>query len=186
MRKLKLTLTMIACVMILGSLGFAAYAAANDDTVSTDNKNSNSNKSSNQEASDSKSKPADTTKKVDNEKGKKGNKSSGVNVISVAAKVLDKTTDEVREAVKTGKVGDLLVAAGKVDAFKTEYLAQIKATLDEKVTAGALTQTEADEKYAAAKTKMEAYNGTTHLCGGTDHSKMFEKKNSSDSEKEAA
>jgi len=112
------------------------------------------------------------------EKGKGGEAkdSTHVNVIKVAASVLGKTEDEIKESVKSGKVGDLLVAAGKVDEFKTAYLAEAKSKLDVAITAGTLTQAQADEKYTAEKTKMDAYDGTTHLCGGKDHSKMFEKK----------
>ncbi len=111
----------------------------------------------------------------------KGTKAGGVNVISIAASVLGKTEDEVKEAVKTGKVGDLLVAAGKVDAFKTAYLTEAKTKLDAAVSAGTLTQAQADEKYAEQKAKIDAYDGTTHLCGGADHSKMFERKTKSES-----
>lgn len=52
-----------------------------------------------------------------------------VNVLSVAASVLCKTEADVKEAVKTGKVGDLLTAAGKVDDFKTAYLAQAQTCI---------------------------------------------------------
>lgn len=121
-----------------------------------------------------------TTKaKPSRQKGSKGE--MHVSVLSVAAAVLGKTEEEVKETVKTGKVGDLLVAAGKVEEFKTAYLAQAQEKLNASVTAGTLTQAQADEKYAQAKAKMDAYDGTTHLCGGTDHSKMSEKK-----DKEAA
>jgi hypothetical protein len=41
------------------------------------------------------------------------------------------------------------------------------------VASGTLTQVQADEKYAAAQAKMDAYDGTTHLRGRTDHSKYF-------------
>ena len=110
------------------------------------------------------------------DKGGEAKDSTNVNVIKVAASVLGKTEDEIKESVKSGKIGDLLVAAGKVDEFKTAYLAETKSKLDAAVTAGTLTQAEADEKYAAETTKMDAYDGTIHLCGGKDHSKMFEKK----------
>ena len=39
-----------------------------------------------------------------------------------------------------------------------------------------MTQDEADAKYASEKEKIDAYDGTAHLCGGKDHSKMFDKK----------
>jgi hypothetical protein len=79
----------------------------------------------------------------------------------------------------------LLVSAGKVDEFKTAYLAELKSKLDAAVTAGTLTQEKADEMYASGKEKMDAYDGTTHLCGGSDHSKMFERKSDPKSDGEA-
>ncbi|MDR2354898.1 MAG: hypothetical protein LBE16_01750 [Clostridiales Family XIII bacterium] len=95
-------------------------------------------------------------------------------VISVAASVLGVSVDTVKASVKTGKVGDLLLAADKVEAFKAEYLAVTKAALTAAVAESGLTQERADAKYAEAQAKMEAYDGTAHLCGGADHGKMFE------------
>ena len=111
--------------------------------------------------------------------GKHGGKGYHVNVISIAAQVLGKTEDEVKEAAKTGKVGDLLLAAKKVDTFKTAYLAAAKEKLDAAVKAGTLTQAQADEKYAEAQSKMKDYDGTQHLCGGSDHSRISERKSKS-------
>lgn len=101
---------------------------------------------------------------------------TGVSVIAVAATVLGKTEDEIKQSVKSDKVGTLLLEAGKLDAFKKAYLAESKSKLEAAVTAGTFTQQQADEKYAEEQTKMQSYDGTTHLCGGEDHSKMFEKK----------
>jgi hypothetical protein len=107
-----------------------------------------------------------------------GGKKHGVcvDVLSVAASVLEMSKDDVKEAVKIGKVGDLLIAANKVGEFKTAYLSDLKEKLDAAVAAGTLTKEQADEKYAAGKEKMDAYDGTTHPCGKEDHSQMFEKK----------
>jgi hypothetical protein len=107
---------------------------------------------------------------------------NNVNVISVAAAVLEISEDEVRSAVKTGKVGDLLIVAEKVAAFKAAYLIETKSKLDAAVTAGTLTQEQAETKYMEAQEKMEAYDGTTHLCGGADHSKMFNRTSDSKSQ----
>lgn len=112
-------------------------------------------------------------------RGGNGKDSARVSVVQVAASVLGKTEDEIRESVKSGKVGDLLIAAGKVDDFKTAYLAELKSKLDAAVSGGTLTEAEADEKYTAGKEKMDSYDGTTHLCGGNDHSKMFGKRDTS-------
>jgi hypothetical protein len=105
----------------------------------------------------------------------KGTKGVHIDAIDLAADILGKTKDEVKDAVKDGKIGDLLIAAGKVDAFKAAYLTESKTKLDAAVTAGTLTQAQADEKYAAEKAKMAAYDGTTHLCEGKDHSKSGSK-----------
>jgi len=96
----------------------------------------------------------------------------GANVISVAADVLGMSKDEVRDAVADAKVGDLLIAQGKVDAFKTAYLAATQEKLTAAVSEGSITQEEADESYAKAEEKMANYDGTTHLCGHADHSDM--------------
>lgn len=109
---------------------------------------------------------------------KSNSKDIHVSAISVAATVLGKTEDEVKESVKDGKIGDLLIAVSKVDEFKAAYLAEMKTKLDSAVKSGTLTQTQADEKYAETEAKMKAYDGTTHLCGGSDHSKMSEKQES--------
>jgi hypothetical protein len=97
-----------------------------------------------------------------------------VDVISVAASVLGVSADEVKASVKTGKIGDLLLAADKVDAFKAEYLAETKTVLAAAVAEGGLSQDQADAKYAEAQAKMEVYDGTAHLCGGAAHGRMSE------------
>lgn len=102
----------------------------------------------------------------------KSRKSSGrVNVLAVAAEVLGQDKDEVKEAVSDAKVGDLLLAADKLDEFKALYLETAKTKLDEAVAAGSMTQAEADEKYAEYEQKMAEYDGTTHLCGRDSHKK---------------
>ena len=104
------------------------------------------------------------------------NHSVHADVLTVAASVLEMDKEEVKEAVKSGKVGDLLIAAGKLSEFKAAYLSEFKTKLDAAVAAGKLTQEKADGKYGSEKTKIEAYDGTTHLCGNGDHSKMSDKK----------
>lgn len=126
------------------------------------------------EASEDSSASAAETDKPERSASRKGRKGSGgVNVISVAASVLDMEKDEVKEAVKDAKVGDLLLAENKLDEFKQAYLDTAKTKLDEAVAAGSKTQAEADEKYAEYEQKMAGYDGTTHLCGKADHSNMF-------------
>lgn len=101
---------------------------------------------------------------------KGGRSHSNVNVVSIAATVLDKTEAEIKTEVgETGKIGDLLIAANKLEAFKKAYLSALSTELKASVTAGSLTQEQADEKYATEKEKMAAYDGTTHLCGGKGH-----------------
>jgi len=155
---------------VIGSAGIVAMAATGETTSGT----SGAAVSDGSAAIDS----AKASQNTDSsKKGHKGKKAGvHVNVISVAASVLGKTEEEVKTSVKAGKVGDLLAAAGKVEEFKTAYLDQLKTRLDAAVTAGTLTREQADEKYASGKEKMDAYDGTTHLCGGKDHSKMLEKR----------
>lgn len=108
--------------------------------------------------------------------GKEARSSTNVSVISVAASVLGKTEDEIKDAIKADKTGTLLIEAGKVEEFKAAYLTAVREKLDAAVTAGTMTQEEADAKYSAEQEKMAAYDGTAHLCGGTDHANMFTKK----------
>lgn len=150
-------------LLVVLSLGFITFATGT-------NVDSSSSTSSNENIV---SQATENTKK-----GKKSKSGVHVNVISVAASVLGKTEDEVKEVVKTGKVGDLLVEAGKVEEFKTTYLVEMKQKLDAAVTDGKITQEQADAKYSASQEKMSTYDGTTHLCGGTDHSKMDREKSS--------
>ncbi len=166
----KILVIFCAILMIAGSVGIMALAAANSESSS---------------AADSSSSDVSAAPKDKGPRGSRGQKDgTHVDVLSVAASVLGKTVDEVKEAVKDGKVGDLLIAANKVEAFKEAYLAQAKSKLDAAVAAGTLTQEEADVKYAKAEEKMTAYDGTQHLCGGKDHSKMFEKRNRQESPSE--
>lgn len=173
----------IAAVLIIGgSITGAAVLASADTTSSAETTTVTSaaeTTTSNSENSDSSSSKEEAKS---SRRGEKRGKGTRVSVISVAASVLDKTEDEVKEYVKTGKVGDLLTQAGKVEEFKTAYLEATKEKLDSAVEAGTITQAEADEKYKSAQEKMADYDGTTHLCGGTDHSKMFSKDKKSSSE----
>ncbi|MDR3085100.1 MAG: hypothetical protein LBU47_02180 [Christensenellaceae bacterium] len=90
-----------------------------------------------------------------------------VNALAVAASVLGIAEDEARAGIKDGKLGDLLLAAGKLGEFKAAYIEAAGAKLDAALAAGALTQAQADEKLAEVKAKMDAYDGTAHLCGGS-------------------
>ncbi len=163
MRKSVLSIiTVCLSLLVVLSVGFITFATgANLDTSASSSSDGNII-----------SQATENTKKV-----KKSKSEVHVNVLSVAASVLGKTKHEVKEVVKTGKVGDLLVAAGKVEEFKTKYLEEVKQKLDIAVTDGKITQEQADAKYAASsQEKMSTYDGTTHLCGGTDHSKMAREK----------
>lgn len=151
------------CLAAVLSAGIGAPALA----ASTDGMDSDGTTSSLQEAPSAwKDKRADKDSKCP----------ACVNVIEIAASVLGKTEDEVTKLIENGKIGDLLIAEGKLDEFKSAYLAAAKAKLDAAVSDGALTQAEADEKYAKAEEKMSAYDGAEHLCHRGEHSKMPEKK----------
>jgi hypothetical protein len=156
-----ITVALLALIMIIGGISTTVMAASTD-TVTPESTS----------ATDDSTTKSESDKGDKNTDASKGAKGVRVNVIAVAADILGKSTDEVRDAVKDGKVGDLLIAADKVDAFKAAYLAEAKTKLDAAVAAGTITQAQADEKYAAKKAKMDAYDGTTHLCGGKDHSKF--------------
>ena len=119
--------------------------------------------------------PSSGKEKTDGEK-RSGGKSKGVhvNVLSVAASVLGIDKAEIKETIKDGKVGDLLIAADKVDDFKIAYLSELKSKLDAAVKTGTLTQEQADKKYESEKNKMDNYDGTTHLCGNDHHAGMFD------------
>lgn len=180
----KLATLSLAALMAI-SLGATAVFAASDDTADT-----SANVSADISAADTAATAVDAaatasgdTATADTSATKSGRTKSAaksgrrkigtrVSATSIAASVLGVTDDEVKESVKTGKVGDLLIAADKVDAFKSEYLSQTQAKLSAAVTAGTLTQAQSDEKYAEVKAKMDAYDGTTHLCGKSDHSEM--------------
>lgn len=72
-----------------------------------------------------------------------------------------KTVDQVQDDRQDGVTyGAQAAAAGKLDQFQDERLAQYKLRLDEYVKAGRLTQAEADKLYNAMKTRMEACDGT--------------------------
>jgi hypothetical protein len=179
-KSIGLLISVFALVLLIGSTGAVVTAASAESSSSA------ASELSVADLSGATSSAIDAQKQVKGEKKHAGGKSGvRVDVISVAASVLGETGEEVKESVKAGKVGDLLVEAGKVDEFKAAYLAEAKSKLDAAVTAGSLTQAQADEKYAEAKDKMDAYDGTTHLCGGTDHSKFGEKLKTTDSTADA-
>ena len=76
------------------------------------------------------------------------------------AGITGKTVDQVQDARQDGVTyGAQAAAAGKLDQFKDERLAQYKLRLDEAVKAGRLTQAEADKLYDAMKTRMAACTG---------------------------
>jgi hypothetical protein len=169
-----------ALVLLIGSAGAVVMAASAEGSSSA------ASELSVPDVSGATGSAADAREQVKRHKDHSGGKSDArVDVISAAASVLGKTEEEVKESVKTSKVGDLLVEAGKVDEFKAAYLAEAKSKLDAAVTVGSLTQEQADEKYAEAKDKIDAYDGTMHLCGGADHSKFGEKLKTADSSADA-
>ncbi|GHV13806.1 hypothetical protein FACS1894219_09110 [Clostridia bacterium] len=177
-KKSTLTAVILSLLICVGGASSAAMAAGTNSEAVPDTTVFDSAPA--QDSTDSSVIPKDKIKgEKTRGKTKSGTKSghgAGVNVISVAADVLGITAEEVEESVRTGKVGDLLVAADKVEEFKSAYLTELKSKLDSAVTGGTLTQEEADEKYAAEKVKIDAYDGTSHLCGKDDHSGWGEKK----------
>jgi len=170
-RSTKMTILAI-CIAVTTVFGMAVTSMASTETIETQPASEESQTT--ERSASITEQPAESTSKKESRTDSKG--THGANVISVAADVLGMTKDEVKEAVKDGKVGDLLIAQDKVEAFKTAYLTETQTKLNEKVADGSLTQDEADEAYAKAEEKMASYDGTTHLCGREDHSGMFEQK----------
>ena len=97
---------------------------------------------------------------------KPGGMMGGADACTVAAQVLGTTTDAIKQAQQSGtSIGQQLIDAGKLDAFKTAYLDAVKASLDSAVTSGKMTQDQADSMYAQMQTTIGAWDGTTNLPG---------------------
>lgn len=79
----------------------------------------------------------------------------------VLAALTDKSVDEITAARESGQsYGAQAVEAGVLDEFQSERLTQYKASLDEAVAAGDLTQEEAAARYAAMSERMATCDGT--------------------------
>ncbi len=85
----------------------------------------------------------------------------------IVSDLTGKSIDDVTEARANGiTYGAQAAAAGKLDEFKAERLAQYKQALDEAVKEGRITQEEADRLYTAMEQRMEACDGTgSGICG---------------------
>jgi hypothetical protein len=78
----------------------------------------------------------------------------------IVAGLTGKSVDEVTAAREDGQTyGAQAAAAGQLESFQTARLEQYKLRLDEAVKNGQITQTRADELYAAMKTRIEACEG---------------------------
>ena len=85
----------------------------------------------------------------------------------IVSDITGKTIDDVTDARADGVTyGAQAAAAGKLDEFKAERLAQYKLALDEAVKDGRITREQADRLYAAMKQRMEACDGTGAGLGG--------------------
>ncbi|MGB7595159.1 MAG: hypothetical protein WBL80_06315 [Erysipelotrichaceae bacterium] len=84
--------------------------------------------------------------------------------IELAADVLGKTVDElITEQTTTGKtIHQIVVDAGKLNELTQARLTQMKQILAQRVADKEITQAQADEWYAAMKTRME-----TNIANGT-------------------
>lgn len=72
-----------------------------------------------------------------------------------------KPVDDVTEARRNGQTyGKQAAAAGKLEEFKAERLAQYKLALDEAVKDGRITAAQADKLYAAMEQRMKTCTGT--------------------------
>jgi hypothetical protein len=143
-------------VLIILSLNTCVYAAAADTTASE----------------------TTTTSETTTPPQKKKSKKFGhvkVNVLAVAASVLDVSQDELQVSLKSRDLGEILLEAGKLDAFKAAYLETAKTNLTAAVADGRLSQEQADEKYARVQTKIAAYDGTAPLFGPKKNGKELSK-----------
>lgn len=84
----------------------------------------------------------------------------------IVSDITGKPVDDVTDARADGQTyGEQAAAAGKLDEFKAERLAQYKLALNEAVKEGRITQERADQLYAAMKLRMEACLGTGERNG---------------------
>ena len=87
-----------------------------------------------------------------------------------------KSVDEILDGRQSGlSLGEQATAAGQLDAFKEERLAQMRSRLDEAVQEDVLTQEEADTRYQTIVDRQALCTGTGNpdgtaagngLCGG--------------------
>lgn len=86
---------------------------------------------------------------------------TGSTLAEITAGLTGKTIEQVTTERVTGKTyGTIANEAGKLDEFKAETLEQKKATLDQRVADGNLTQEQADTIYNTIKTNQAICDGT--------------------------
>lgn len=86
---------------------------------------------------------------------------TGQTPAEIAANVTGQTVEQVTAVRATGVTyGTIAKEAGKLDEFKAETLEQKKATLDQRVADGNLTQEQADTIYNSITTNQATCDGT--------------------------
>lgn len=100
---------------------------------------------------------------------KKAKEGVHVSIYSIASSFLNKTKSEIRESEKSGiSLYKQLTSAGKLDAFKEEYLSQLKTALNAAVKEKEITKNKADEILNSEKTRIGNWNESNPLRGKCD------------------
>lgn len=99
-----------------------------------------------------------------------------IDILKIAATVLDKSEEEIIKTEKDGThLGQQLIDANKLEEFKTTFLSEAKAKLALAVENKSITKEEADNKYSMLETKITAWDGTTSLFKDHKEKKPTEK-----------
>ena len=143
-------------VAALTLTSFSVYAAI------TSNASGSGSKNQQRVAHSQKNRPP-----MDGRDGGRGWFGGMANVNKIAATVMNTTETAVETAIQNGtSLGSQLTAAGKLDAFKTAYLAAVKTKFDTVVKSGKMTQTQADQIYNKIQTSVNAWDGTGNMPMG--------------------
>ncbi|MCL2775179.1 MAG: hypothetical protein FWD71_17800 [Oscillospiraceae bacterium] len=166
-KTVKIILAAVLCVGIISAGSFALLANASDNNNNTNSTNSTGSavtaKSGNKSNADMK-------------KGMRGmDMGMGRDFFnpSDVATFLGITQDELQTRLDAanGNIVQVLNDAGQLDAYKAQVLADYKTKLDDAVTAGKMTQDQADKQYASEQTKINSITADTSMPFGGD-SKM--------------
>ena len=89
------------------------------------------------------------------------------NPMDALSGVTGQTSDQIKSELQAGKTpGQIASDAGKLAEYRQALLDMYKAQLDSSVTAGKLTQAQADNMYSQAKSAIDAWDGSSPLILG--------------------